>query len=167
MVKRFCKMNRQEISSSLGQIHQLVSAPKYICRACIRTSSYKGSLCKPNLISTENIAPASPPAHQSTQSIRQTLNSSTVSDKTLVVSECLPTSDGTESNEITKKKSKKLKKKLAKQSKQLKKLKKLGKKQDKLRKKHEKIRRKIQRVDSQLTTGLVQTKDTIERPLVH
>lgn len=50
MAKRFCKMDRREIASQLGEIHQLVAAPKYLCRACARASSSKGSLCKPQAI---------------------------------------------------------------------------------------------------------------------
>lgn len=50
MTKRFCKMDRREIASQLGEIHQLVAAPKYLCRACARASSSKGSLCKPQAI---------------------------------------------------------------------------------------------------------------------
>ncbi|BDP28981.1 hypothetical protein [Vibrio vulnificus] len=50
MTKRFCKMDRREIASQLGEIHQLVAAPKYLCRSCARASSSKSSLCKPQAI---------------------------------------------------------------------------------------------------------------------
>ena len=50
MTTRFCKMNRRDIASSLGEIYRLVEAPNYVCRSCARSSKDKGNLCKPQKI---------------------------------------------------------------------------------------------------------------------
>lgn len=50
MAKRLCKMNRKQIAESLGDIHRLVVAPKFVCRSCARSSASKDSLCKPAAI---------------------------------------------------------------------------------------------------------------------
>lgn len=50
MAKRLCKMNRKQIAESLGDIHRLVVAPKFVCRSCARASASKDTLCKPAAI---------------------------------------------------------------------------------------------------------------------
>ncbi len=50
MNKRLCKLNRHDITSQLGDIHQIVAAPKFLCRSCARSSSDKNTLCKPAAI---------------------------------------------------------------------------------------------------------------------
>ncbi|WP_117235564.1 hypothetical protein [Vibrio maerlii] len=50
MTKRFCKLNRRDIAANLGEIHRLVSEPKFVCRSCARSSASKSSLCKPSAI---------------------------------------------------------------------------------------------------------------------
>lgn len=50
MAKRFCKLNRRDISDHLGEIHRLVSEPKFVCRSCARSSADKANLCKPAAI---------------------------------------------------------------------------------------------------------------------
>ncbi|MEH0699207.1 hypothetical protein [Vibrio owensii] len=50
MAKRLCKMSRKQIAESLGDIHRLVVAPKFVCRSCARSSASKSSLCKPAAI---------------------------------------------------------------------------------------------------------------------
>ncbi len=50
MNKRLCKLNRHDIASQLGDIHQIVAAPKFLCRSCARSSSDKNTLCKPAAI---------------------------------------------------------------------------------------------------------------------
>ncbi len=50
MAKRLCKMSRKQIAESLGDIHRLVVAPKFVCRSCARSSSSKDTLCKPAAI---------------------------------------------------------------------------------------------------------------------
>ncbi|MGR5133314.1 hypothetical protein [Vibrio alfacsensis] len=50
MAKRLCKMNRKQIAESLGDIHRLVIAPKFVCRSCARSSASKDTLCKPAAI---------------------------------------------------------------------------------------------------------------------
>ncbi|MGR5207065.1 MULTISPECIES: hypothetical protein [Vibrio] len=50
MAKRLCKMNRKQIAESLGDIHRLVVAPKFVCRSCARSSASKDTLCKPAAI---------------------------------------------------------------------------------------------------------------------
>ena len=47
MAKRLCKMSRKQIAESLGDIHRLVVAPKFVCRSCARSSASKNTLCKP------------------------------------------------------------------------------------------------------------------------
>ena len=50
MAKRFCKLNRRDITEHLGEIHRLVSEPKFVCRSCARSSADKANLCKPAAI---------------------------------------------------------------------------------------------------------------------
>lgn len=50
MAKRFCKLNRRDITEHLGEIHRLVSEPKFVCRSCARSSADKANLCKPDAI---------------------------------------------------------------------------------------------------------------------
>ncbi|HDM8237818.1 hypothetical protein ACXZ7L_22090 [Vibrio campbellii] len=50
MAKRLCKMSRKQIAESLGDIHRLVVAPKFVCRSCARSSASKDTLCKPAVI---------------------------------------------------------------------------------------------------------------------
>ncbi|CAE6934690.1 hypothetical protein ACUSRQ_003642 [Vibrio harveyi] len=50
MAKRLCKMSRKQIAESLGDIHRLVVAPKFVCRSCARSSASKNTLCKPAAI---------------------------------------------------------------------------------------------------------------------
>ncbi|SDH54544.1 hypothetical protein SAMN04488136_11918 [Vibrio xiamenensis] len=50
MSKRLCKMNHRDIRAGLGQIHQLVAQPKFVCSSCARSANDKSSLCKPCLI---------------------------------------------------------------------------------------------------------------------
>lgn len=50
MAKRFCKLNRRDITEHLGEIHSLVTEPKFVCRSCARSSSDQANLCKPTAI---------------------------------------------------------------------------------------------------------------------
>lgn len=50
MARRLCKMSRKQIAESLGDIHRLVVAPKFVCRSCARSSASKNTLCKPAAI---------------------------------------------------------------------------------------------------------------------
>lgn len=50
MAKRLCKFNRHDIAANLGTIHSLVKQPRYLCRACARTSADSSALCKPESI---------------------------------------------------------------------------------------------------------------------
>ncbi|PIB18312.1 hypothetical protein [Vibrio rotiferianus] len=50
MAKRLCKMSRKQIAESLGDIHRLVVAPKFVCRSCARSSASKDTICKPAAI---------------------------------------------------------------------------------------------------------------------
>ncbi|MDW6002459.1 hypothetical protein [Vibrio mangrovi] len=45
--QRLCKIDRREIRHTLGDIHHLVSAPKYLCLSCARSANHPSSLCKP------------------------------------------------------------------------------------------------------------------------
>ncbi|MEZ9405754.1 hypothetical protein [Vibrio sp. 10N.286.48.F5] len=50
MAKRFCKLNRRDITEHLGEIHSLVTEPKFLCRSCARSSADQANLCKPTAI---------------------------------------------------------------------------------------------------------------------
>ncbi|MEZ8035090.1 hypothetical protein [Vibrio crassostreae] len=50
MAKRFCKLNRRDITEHLGEIHSLVTEPKFVCRSCARSSADEANLCKPTAI---------------------------------------------------------------------------------------------------------------------
>ena len=50
MAKRFCKLNRRDITEHLGEIHSLVTEPKFVCRSCARSSADQANLCKPTAI---------------------------------------------------------------------------------------------------------------------
>ncbi|MFA0055531.1 hypothetical protein [Vibrio echinoideorum] len=50
MAKRFCKLNRRDITEHLGEIHSLVTQPKFVCRSCARSSADEANLCKPTAI---------------------------------------------------------------------------------------------------------------------
>ena len=50
MAKRFCKLNRRDITEHLGEIHSLVTQPKFVCRSCARSSADQANLCKPTAI---------------------------------------------------------------------------------------------------------------------
>lgn len=52
MTKRLCKLNRRDITTSLGEIHRLVAQPAFMCRACARSSADKNALCKPEALPT-------------------------------------------------------------------------------------------------------------------
>ncbi|EJN6828392.1 hypothetical protein ACT31I_003167 [Vibrio cidicii] len=151
MAKRFCKMNRKEIADQLGEIHQLVAAPKYLCRACARSSAAKGSLCKPQAIPSLK-------ALRKNEAQSEAKNEHIVSQPAPIV---VKPSLSMESAEVTtsasaplndfaisllslnKKQLKKAKKALKKQRKYHKKLAKLAKKKAKQLKRREKLERKL------------------------
>lgn len=150
MAKRFCKMNRKEIADQLGEIHQLVAAPKYLCRACARSSAAKGSLCKPQAI--PSLKALRQKAAQS-----EAKNEHIVSQPApIVVKPSLPM-ESAEANlvsaplngfaisllSLNKKQLKKAKKALKKQRKYHKKLAKLAKQKVKQLKRREKLERKL------------------------
>ncbi|MBE4574747.1 hypothetical protein BOO36_13050 [Vibrio navarrensis] len=146
MAKRFCKMNRKEIADQLGEIHQLVAAPKYLCRACVRSSAAKGSLCKPQAI--PSLKALRQKAAQSEHIVSQ--------PAPIVVKPSLPV-ESAEANlvsaplngfalsllSLNKKQLKKAKKALKKQRKYHKKLAKLAKQKAKQLKRREKLERKL------------------------
>ncbi|SHF44039.1 hypothetical protein [Vibrio gazogenes] len=47
MSKRLCQFDRREIRHTLGDIHHLVSAPKFVCLSCARSANQCTRLCKP------------------------------------------------------------------------------------------------------------------------
>ncbi|ENM5919443.1 hypothetical protein CW613_003608 [Vibrio mimicus] len=56
MAKRLCKLSRNEIATSLGEIERLVAEPQFLCRACARVAADKKSLCKPQALSAKSPA---------------------------------------------------------------------------------------------------------------
>ncbi|WP_157372041.1 hypothetical protein [Vibrio sp. MEBiC08052] len=54
MSKRLCKFDRREIRHTLGDIHHLVSAPKFLCLSCARSANQRFSLCKPVELTTSH-----------------------------------------------------------------------------------------------------------------
>ncbi|MFG0605793.1 hypothetical protein ACF8CX_08690 [Vibrio mimicus] len=54
MAKRLCKLSRNEIATSLGEIERLVAEPQFLCRACARVAADKKSLCKPQALSAKS-----------------------------------------------------------------------------------------------------------------
>lgn len=58
MAKRLCKLSRNEIATSLGEIERLVAEPQFLCRSCARVAADKKSLCKPQALSAKS--PAAP-----------------------------------------------------------------------------------------------------------
>ncbi|MDP2574925.1 hypothetical protein Q8W40_22220 [Vibrio penaeicida] len=155
MAERFCKLNRRDISASLGEIHALVSSPKYLCRSCARSSSDKKNLCKPAAI-----PPASCMENASVKQVKCGLVAeSLAADR--VLDQATSSADGVEisieptqpilttSNELTlsKKALKKQKKGQKKLKGILKKQKKILKKQKKLLKKHKKLERRFSRIN--------------------
>ncbi|SJN58943.1 hypothetical protein VR7878_03132 [Vibrio ruber DSM 16370] len=66
MSKRLCKFDRREIRHTLGEIHHLVSAPKFLCLSCARSANQLSSLCKPVELPTpiQQVALAEKPPSQ-------------------------------------------------------------------------------------------------------
>lgn len=141
MTKRFCKMDRREIVSQLGEIHQLVAAPKYLCRSCARASSSKSSLCKPQAIPSLKLQ-AKPLAMKAATVSSQTSVTEHQRSQTLLTAESVSAFD-TNFPSLGKKQLKQVKKALKKQRKYHKKLAKLAKKKVKQLKKREKWEGKL------------------------
>ncbi len=121
MSKRLCKMNHRDIRDGLGQIHQLVAQPKFVCSSCARSANDKSSLCKPCLIPEQARNPGA-----------------AVDIVTLAPKPCTNPE-------------KSVSKKALKQAKKRdKKLKKVLKSQRKLLKKHRKLEEKLAKVDKRL-----------------
>lgn len=45
-MKTLCKIRPKEYEAMMPQIKSIVSAPKYLCKKCLRVASEKGALCK-------------------------------------------------------------------------------------------------------------------------
>ncbi|USD41109.1 hypothetical protein J4N42_14100 [Vibrio sp. SCSIO 43135] len=157
MAKRFCKLNRHDIASNLGEIHQLVTEPKYVCRSCARSSASKSSLCKPAAIPPKSCQDK--PIEQQRQCglLAEALSDNQETKLEQVASAVLPSVevevvDTAPSEKTSKKALKKASKALKKQKKYHKKLSKVLKKQQKLLKKHQKLEGKFAQVNGQLAT---------------
>ncbi|HFQ5346003.1 hypothetical protein QX226_18260 [Vibrio vulnificus] len=141
MTKRFCKMDRREIASQLGEIHQLVAAPKYLCRSCARASSSKSSLCKPQAIPSLK-SKAKPLAVKASTLPSPTSIAENQRPQTLLTAESVSAFD-INLPSLGKKQLKQAKKALKKQRKYHKKLAKLAKKKVKQLQKREKLEGKL------------------------
>ncbi|MGY3571125.1 hypothetical protein [Vibrio paucivorans] len=158
MAKRFCKLNRHDIASNLGEIHQLVTEPKYVCRSCARSSASKSSLCKPAAIPPKSCQDK--PIEQQRQCglLAEALPDNQETKLEQVAPAVLPSVEveavdtAAPSEKASKKALKKASKALKKQKKYHKKLSKVLKKQQKLLKKHQKLEGKFARVNGQLAT---------------
>ncbi|WP_070970925.1 hypothetical protein [Vibrio sonorensis] len=157
MAKRFCKLNRRDIIANLGEIHSLVTEPKYLCRSCARSSSSKSSLCKPAAI---------PPASCQNKPLEQqkecgllaealalSATENQVKEESIVVESLAvdPQESLTQqAAPVNKKVLKKAKKTAKKQKKHLKKLNKVFKKQRKLLNKQKKLEGKFQAINQRI-----------------
>lgn len=45
-MKTLCKIKKQEYEQCLPMVRNIVRAPKYLCRKCLRAASEKKALCK-------------------------------------------------------------------------------------------------------------------------
>lgn len=52
--KTLCSLGRDEIKENLGELTEIVSKPKYICRRCARVATKKKYLCKPVKLGAED-----------------------------------------------------------------------------------------------------------------
>ncbi|MGR5298743.1 hypothetical protein ACPV5U_26295 [Vibrio mediterranei] len=152
MSKRLCKLNRRDISDNLGEIHRLVTEPKYLCRSCSRSSVDKSTLCKPAAIPPASCQ--SKPVHEQHQCgvlaealpqvrpVKLDKLSETNVSKTSVLEANLIDSEMMEV--VDKKAVKRAKKALKAQKKAQKKLLKVLKKSQKLARKQSKLEQKYQ-----------------------
>lgn len=131
MAKRFCKLNRRDITEHLGEIHSLVTEPKFVCRSCARSSSDQANLCKPTAI---------PPIDCQNKPAEEKVALKKAKLKKLVAK-----ASGDEKAEL-----KQAKKAAKKQEKYNKKLAKMIKKQQKLFKKSQKLESDLERINLQL-----------------
>lgn len=152
MSTRLCKLNRRDISDNLGEIHRLVTEPKYLCRSCSRSSVDKSTLCKPAAIPPASCQ--SKPIHEQQQCgvlaealpqerpIKLDKLSNEKVSKTRAIEARLIDSEKMEAKE--KKALKRAKKALKTQKKAQKKLLKILKKSHKLARKQNKLEQKYQ-----------------------
>ncbi|WP_394249532.1 hypothetical protein [Vibrio profundi] len=150
MAKRFCKLNRRDITEHLGEIHSLVTQPKFVCRSCARSSSDKDNLCKPAAI-----PPASCQSKPDSEKAACGLLAETLPSRTdqSVVNVVDPRQE-LAGEVLDKQAIKQAKKSLKKQKKHAKKLAKVVKKQKKLLKKHQMLEKQFSRLN--------QTMDSFE-----
>ncbi|MCG9546643.1 hypothetical protein L1D37_23140 [Vibrio sp. Isolate33] len=170
MAKRFCKLNRRDITEHLGEIHSLVTQPKFVCRSCARSSADEANLCKPTAI---------PPLGCQNKPVEEKaacgLLAETLPKPEITLAEVVDTPDSAVqmfdpsvasiakkpslkkaklkklmANSGEKKELKRAKKAAKKQEKYNKKLAKMIKKQQKLFKKSQKMESKLERINLQL-----------------
>ncbi|MFH4747860.1 hypothetical protein WMQ67_16225 [Vibrio harveyi] len=85
MAKRLCKMNRKQIADSLGDIHRLVVAPKFVCRSCARSSASKDTLCKPAAIPPQKCQDKQLSEQQSCGLLAEALPTSSLTQDTPII----------------------------------------------------------------------------------
>ncbi len=174
MAKRFCKLNRRDITEHLGEIHSLVTQPKFVCRSCARSSADEANLCKPTAIpplGCQNkpdeekvacglLAETLPAPELSLAEINETLeptvkmfdpavaeieDTDKASQKKAKLKKLMAKASGDDKSEL-----KQAKKAAKKQEKYNKKLAKMIKKQQKLFKKSQKLESDLERINLQL-----------------
>ncbi|EGU37346.1 hypothetical protein VII00023_18604 [Vibrio ichthyoenteri ATCC 700023] len=156
MTKRLCKLNRTDIAAHLGDIHRLVTAPKYLCRSCARSSSDSSVLCKPAAI---------PPITCQQKPIEEQQQCGVLAEalhqQPLEPMITLPTVDHdmdfNHQEMLPKPQYKQAKKQAKKQKKYVKKLEKVVKEQQKLLKKHHKLEAKFGKMNLNFTSLVATT----------
>ncbi|MFA0077286.1 hypothetical protein AB4427_03915 [Vibrio artabrorum] len=164
MAKRLCKLNRRDITEHLGEIHRLVTQPKFVCQSCARSSANEVNLCKPIAIPPLDGQVKPDEEQLACGPFSETLS---VSEKTL--SEALKTTEGINKlslkntpldtpvidvNSDEKAELKRAKKAVKKQEKYNKKLAKMIKKQQKLFKKSQELESELEHLNVQLESAL-------------
>ncbi|MBW3697691.1 hypothetical protein EK599_18560 [Vibrio sp. T187] len=148
MAKRFCKLNRRDISEHLGEIHSLVTEPKFVCRSCARSSADKNNLCKPAAI-----PPASCQSKPDAEKVACGLLAETLPSRSEPVTLNVVAAEAPQpvaAEMLDKKSLKKAKKALKKQKKHAKALAKVVKKQQKLLKKHQSLEKQFSRLNQSM-----------------
>ncbi|MDN3700561.1 DUF3450 domain-containing protein [Vibrio artabrorum] len=160
MAKRLCKLNRRDITEHLGEIHRLVTQPKFVCQSCARSSANEVNLCKPIAIppldgqvkpDEEQLAcgPFSETLSVSEKTLSEALKINKLSLKNTPLDTPVIDVNSDEKAEL-----KRAKKAVKKQEKYNKKLAKMIKKQQKLFKKSQELESELEHLNVQVESAL-------------